>query len=215
MKEKSIRSGVSLCTALVACSASTRGQCPTSGLSGSWNGWPSGTSIVVYFNEEDGSFSSEAVGAVCSTESGDACTTGSAWGLWNEGLDSGFDVWEDIEPNLDNLPAHNYHLVEYGDTSTCGENQDACTQWNTQSNRTFYAWTNVTTSAPGNALWPELMAHEIGHTFGLSDCGDCSNPAMAYPVGEDNPDGPTGCDVEAIWNADCGYGSEFEEGTGC
>ena len=125
MRNAWLRRSVSTLTVASVYAVVTYGQCPD--LTDYTTGWPSGASVVTYFlsnSELGGTFSGGQANAVC-------CSSGSAFYNWNTTLDSLLTLSQDIEDSLDELPSSNYVLVEYGDTSGCGESKAACTTYST------------------------------------------------------------------------------------
>jgi hypothetical protein len=88
-------------------------QCPA--MSAGGTGWASGTPVLIYINDSDGSFSSAEQTAISA-----------AFSNWNSTEGAGLSLSTEVENSLAWLPSSGYALVEVG-TTTCGVGKSACT----------------------------------------------------------------------------------------
>ena len=140
-------------------------QCPPLTSANANTGWPSGASENVYFlNTESGTWTGQQ-STIC-------CGNGSALYNWNNTLGSGLQISGEGGVNAmpSPLPAH-YLEFYLNDAPSCGAS--ACTFVQPANNQTSYTITDMLPSVTTNPAYLQLMAHEIGHTYGAADCTGC------------------------------------------
>jgi hypothetical protein len=107
--------------------------------------------------------------------------------------------------------------VSVADTSACGTPPpQGCTGGQSNGSNRISAVTTIDPQVTNSTALTMVMAHEIGHTFGLGDCGTCAagtscmtlaacatpqNPTAAcYNDTTTGRTGPSGCDDQAVNN---------------
>lgn len=58
------------------------------------------------------------------------------------------------------------------------------------------SYISIDTGQVSGSLLYNVVAHEVGHDYGLGDCTSCTDTIMAYPITTSSPKDPTGCDLQ-------------------
>jgi hypothetical protein len=193
----------SLCTVAMC-------QCPTAlvpwvvgGTSGT--GWASSSSVTVYIVSSGGSFSP--------TQESEIMT---AFGNWNSTLGCGIDFDESLVTSMPSVSS-GYAEVVFG-TTDCGEDAVGCTSIAVYSNgQTEWSQTIIATSGIDSDEFLPLIAHEVGHTYGIDDCAGCSYTVTIMSddsLNSSDPTSPLCCDQMLMYDMTVGTYGTYSCGSG-
>ena len=165
-------------------------------------GWAKGAQITVYVVSADGGFSSNAQSSIS--------TAFKNWaGLQNSGQSISTQSVTSL-PATANKP---YAVILRGQPS-CGVS--ACTTFTASGANNATDTATITISPDmGDTGMEQLLAHEVGHSYGLKDCDGCSNTVMNPSTSSTSPTGPTSCDSAAVYNNNGQYGQGSSTACNC
>ena len=174
-------------------------------------GWAHNVTVDVYFvNSPDGQWNGEEgdfIGMFNNWKGG----TGSGVTPFSHGVSDkpgGF-------PPTSCPQATSVYIVEYGNPADlspdCPAEAAACTKPYDCGGTVVGAYTILDHDRVGDQGYrQQVMAHEIGHSYGLDDCTGCADTIMNNRIPEENPLSPDCCDQMAVYNATSGaYGTQF------
>ena len=154
--------------------------------------WPPGTTVTVVINSSDFS-TSEQRNAV-----------EQAFIAWHNSNPASTVTFTFTTATAQPAPGQDFHTiyVHRGNSQTGGDTSVAFTgTLTTQGNRTTSAVTTLDNSITRLQTLTQIMLHEIGHTFGLDDCLDCTSAStiMSRPSSSCNCPG-LACDTQIPLN---------------
>jgi hypothetical protein len=168
----------------IVCSASVlfaAGACPTAAEYAE-SSWEWGSAVTVYMVAPTG-------GAL----NGHTTPVQDAFPTWNSDtkVGSGMCFTNSVVSTAPGSPSGLYVIASIGDTSVaCFSGADACTiTYFDEVGYVSSAQIVIDSSAPTDDYFPELMIHEVGHTYNIDDCPDevCStNITAMISRSEDN-----------------------------
>jgi hypothetical protein len=146
---------------------------------------------------------------IVSPSGGQSFTTGqqnnisTAFSNWSTTLEAYLSFTISPVTSMPSSPGFQYVQTQFGDTSACGSGKTACTLFYDDSTTGYstHSIINIDGSMVGSSEILELMAHEAGHTFLLTECAGCdkSKTAMNPDITSSSPTDPQCCDSNLLW----------------